>query len=145
MHPRLNLYLAGRNMPEDFKNMNKPNVIVEGEVENAHLFMRSKGLMIVPLLSGGGMRVKIIEGMALGKVIVTTTVGGEGINYTEGSNILIANDPDEFIAAINKYVLSADHLSDIGKNAKFTALEQYNNSDICKDLTALFDSVKTAL
>jgi polysaccharide biosynthesis protein PslH len=145
LYPDLKLYLAGRKMTGDIVQIKKPNVIVSGEVENAYQFMRSKGLMIVPLLAGGGMRVKIIEGMALGKVIISTAVGAEGINYINGENIIIANNPDEFINAIGRYVLSADHLSSIGKNAKLVAAKDYNNSNICKDLTALFESLRTTI
>lgn len=145
IHPDLKLYLAGRKMPVDLMKINKPNVIVEGEVENAYSFIQSKGLMIAPLLAGGGMRVKIIEGMALGKVIVTTSVGAEGINYKNGENIIIANTSSEFVSVISRYVLSVDHLSDIGKNAKLVALQQYNNSDICRELVTLFDLIRKAI
>ena len=47
--------------------------------------------MIVPLQAGGGLRIKIIEGMALGKTIISTTIGAQGIPYTDQENILIAN------------------------------------------------------
>ena len=50
--------------------------------------------MIVPLFSGSGMRIKIIEGMALGKPIVTTPIGTEGISTTSGTNILIADNEE---------------------------------------------------
>jgi polysaccharide biosynthesis protein PslH len=51
-----------------------------GEVPDAYLFINSKAVMVVPLFSGSGMRIKIIEGMALGKPIVTTPIGTEGIS-----------------------------------------------------------------
>ena len=53
------------------------NVITVGKVESAKEFYLSKKIMIVPVLSGSGMRIKIIEGMALGKVIISTTIGAE--------------------------------------------------------------------
>jgi polysaccharide biosynthesis protein PslH len=141
-YPDIKLYLAGRKMPEEIIKMSKANIIVIGEVEDAHEFMMSKGLMIVPLLSGGGMRVKIIEGMALGKVIITTTLGAEGINYKNGENILIADTPEEFVNCVISYLESSDHLNSIGKKAKLVAEQQYNNSVICKELTELFDSIR---
>ncbi|MDQ3047905.1 MAG: glycosyltransferase, partial [Bacteroidota bacterium] len=61
-HPDVYLYLAGRNMPEWLMNLNMKNVKVAGEVADAQKFINSKSVMIVPLTSGGGMRVKIIEG-----------------------------------------------------------------------------------
>ena len=56
--------------------------------------------MIVPLLSGGGMRVKIVEGMAMQKCIISTSIGAEGINFENGTNIIIANNQEEFYEAI---------------------------------------------
>ncbi|MBA3286148.1 MAG: glycosyltransferase family 4 protein, partial [Nitrosopumilus sp.] len=75
----IKLYLAGRMMPENLLNLNKKNIIVEGLIENSRTYMAQKTIMLVPLLSGGGMRVKIIEGMALGKTIISTSKGAEGI------------------------------------------------------------------
>ena len=67
-HPGLNLYIAGRNAPPWLvSKFQEKNVVYLGEVEDAHSFIRSKSVMIVPLFSGSGMRIKIIEGMALGK------------------------------------------------------------------------------
>lgn len=137
-YPQLKFYLAGRKMSDELLQLNKPNVLVEGEVENAHDFIRSKGLMIVPLLSGGGMRVKIIEGMALGKIIVTTTLGAEGIAAENNKNIIIANSAGEFINAIGRYVADPAALAAIGTHAKQLAFEQYNNAAICKKLSLFY-------
>jgi glycosyltransferase involved in cell wall biosynthesis len=139
--PSLKLYLAGRNMSLHFKNMKHDNIVVLGEVENAHDFIRSKGLMIVPLLSGGGMRVKIIEGMALGKVVVTTSIGAEGVDCENGKNILIADDPETFAASVIKYISDNNYLEQIGKNAREFAVQHYNNADISKRLTAFYSTI----
>jgi polysaccharide biosynthesis protein PslH len=140
-HPDIKLYLAGRKMGGEFQRLNKENVIVIGEVEDAHEFIASKGLMVVPLLSGGGMRVKIIEGMALGKVIVTTTVGAEGIDAEHGKNILIADTVEEFADAINTYLSDGSFLSEIGERARQFAFEHYNNADISKRLSFFYSSI----
>ncbi len=84
--PKATFHIAGRDIP-DWVNAyhGKNNVFVAGEVNNAADFMNSKEIMIVPLKSGSGMRVKIIEGFAAHKAIVSTTVGAEGINYENGT------------------------------------------------------------
>ncbi|NLA24321.1 MAG: glycosyltransferase family 4 protein, partial [Bacteroidales bacterium] len=75
-NPDIKLHIAGRNAPEWFvKKINIPEIVYHGEIDNALKFMGKYGIMIVPLLSGSGMRIKIIEGMALGKVIVSTPLG----------------------------------------------------------------------
>ncbi len=94
--PDLRLHLAGKSS-ENFKMKGElRNVTVDGQIPESKTYMRDHGPMIVPLLSGGGMRIKIIEGMALGKVIISTTIGAEGINVTDGKNILIADTPKQF-------------------------------------------------
>jgi len=98
--PNLKFYIAGRN-PHLWKFSKKiskfPNVELIGEVEDAREFMGSKGVMIVPVFSGSGIRVKIIEAMAMGKIVVTTSVGIEGIDYGCVNSVLIADTVDEFI------------------------------------------------
>jgi glycosyltransferase involved in cell wall biosynthesis len=133
-HPNAKLYLAGKNMPAWLSQLKTKNVIVKGEVENAADFMNSKSIMIVPLLSGGGMRVKIIEGMMLGKTIVSTAIGAEGINYTNQKDIVIANTPKAFAEAIINCIINTKFCNDIGSNAKKLILSEYNNIDICKKL-----------
>ena len=65
--PQLTFTIAGRHIPSKLKTLQLPNVIILGEVADAQEFMHSNDIMIVPILSGSGVRVKIIEGMALGK------------------------------------------------------------------------------
>lgn len=96
MYPELKFHIAGRNTPESLKNINIKNVIVHGEVSDAVEFVSKYSMMIVPLFSGSGMRVKILEGMALGRVVITTTLGKEGISAEDGTHILEANNAAEF-------------------------------------------------
>ena len=134
----IKLYLAGRNMPEWLKELRMENVVVEGEVPDAHKFINSKSIMIVPLASGGGMRVKIIEGMALGKTIISTAVGAEGIDYSDGENIIIANTAKEFVDAINKCIIDQSFADGIAKNGEKLARTKYDNQVICNNLTAFY-------
>lgn len=121
--PSVTFTLAGRNMGREFLSLQLPNVQVVGEVADAHDFMRSKDIMVVPLLSGSGVRIKIIEGMALGKTIITTTIGAEGLAVEHGKNILIADTPEMFVEILQKCVNNPDICKLIGENARnFVAL-----------------------
>ena len=94
-------YVAGRNAPARLKKyLSKQPVNFLGEVDDAGQFMRSGGVMVVPVLSGGGIRVRIIEAMAMGIPVVSTSLGAEGIDVTDGSDIMIADDPEIFAEAI---------------------------------------------
>jgi glycosyltransferase involved in cell wall biosynthesis len=116
--PEVRLVLAGREMPRWMLNTVMTGVEIRGEVPDATQFMRENEIMIVPLLSGSGIRIKIIEAMALGKTVITTSVGAEGINYQHRKNILIADTPDDFLEAIVSCYTDPDLVKQIGENAK---------------------------
>lgn len=127
-NPDLKFYLAGRNAPEWLERRFKlGGVVYLGEISDAYDFINSKAIMVVPLFSGSGMRIKIIEGMALGKPIVTTDIGTEGIPTTDGQNIMIANDADQFVASINRLINNRDLFNEIGKNAIGFIQEKFDN------------------
>jgi polysaccharide biosynthesis protein PslH len=136
--PQVKLYLAGREMPKNITNWKLPNVIVLGEIESAVKFMQSKSVMIVPLLSAGGIRVKIIEGLALGKTIISTKIGAEGIDYKNGENILIANNAEEFTASISKLFVDEEYFKTIGRNARKLAEEKFDNKVLTKQLVDFY-------
>lgn len=116
--PDLKFYLAGRNAPHWLiRKMDLPGVVFEGEVPDAYEFMNSRSIMVVPLFSGSGMRIKIIEGMALGKPIITTSVGTEGISTTAGENIMIAETAGEFVDAVSGLISDRVLFDRIGRNA----------------------------
>ena len=127
--PLLKCYLAGHDMPQEFFDNHPDNVIVVGEVADAQQFICSKNIMIVPLLSGSGVRVKIIEGMMMSKAIVTTTIGAEGIDVKNGYDIIIADTPIEMADSIVSLVHNDKLAHEIGGNAKNT-VAQYDIRDI---------------
>jgi len=143
--PGLKLYLAGRNMPEWLKKANIPEVIIEGEVKNAFEYMQSKTVMIVPLLAGSGIRVKIIEGMACGNTIISTSTGAEGISYTDGKNILIADTPSAFIQQIKKCLENPSMCLEIEQQAMKLVDEEYNNESITSRLTGFYEKLKKSV
>ena len=134
----LKFYIAGRNAPEKIRKINKKNVVFLGEVDDAYQFMNSKAIMVVPLLSGSGMRIKIIEGIALGKTIVSTTLGAEGINYDHDQNIIIADTPESISKEIQDLLNNFDKFDKIGKQAREFVLNAYDNTNITSDLLEFY-------
>ena len=132
--PNAKFYLAGRNFPEDIKNLKVKGLEVVGEVDNAREFILSKSVSIVPLFAGSGMRVKIIEAMALGRAIVSTSIGAESLLYTKGTNILIADDAVSFAGAIIDVLQNKTLRVALGKEAQQLVSEKYDNNQICNDL-----------
>jgi glycosyltransferase involved in cell wall biosynthesis len=136
--PQLKLYLAGRGFPKRLVDARHPNVVCEGEISDSNEYMRTKQVMVVPLLSGSGMRVKIIQGMALGKTIISTSIGAEGIQYTNGKNILIANTPEEFAAAVARCMNDEVFTISVGKAARQLITGQYSNEAIGKSVSGFY-------
>ncbi|OYU94539.1 MAG: glycosyl transferase family 4 [Bacteroidetes bacterium B1(2017)] len=129
--PDLHFYLAGRNIPVSFFDFNNQNNIrVLGEIDDAIGFMNEKAIMIVPLFSGSGIRVKILEGMALGKCIISTDLGAQGIDAIDGEHILKANSAEEFKAKIAFLINNPQEIIRIGENAAKLACEKYDNHKI---------------
>lgn len=127
-YPDLQFYVAGRNAPPWFqKLLNLPNVVFKGEVADAYEFINSKSIMVVPLFSGSGMRIKIIEGMALGKPIVTTPVGTEGISTTSGENIIVVTNVEGFVQSISDLIENREYFDKISKNAIEYIHENFDN------------------
>jgi glycosyltransferase involved in cell wall biosynthesis len=140
-HPDLKFYLAGRNASQEIKNLKAPNLIFKGEVESALEFMQEHKLMIVPLFSGSGMRIKIIEGMALGKTIISTELGLEGNSAQKDKEVLIANTKEEFIEKIEHLFRHPELIDTIGRAAQKFARKHFNQSSIAQDLETFYQQV----
>lgn len=139
--PNSHFYIAGRDMPEDFFDRKIPNVHMVGEVEDAKKFITSNSIMIIPLLSGGGIRVKIIEGMALGKAIVSTSIGAEGIHYRDRDNIWIADKTEDFIDALSYFKEDLSRIDKMGVSARKLVEEDYDENVISAKLIKFYEKL----
>lgn len=139
--PNAFFHIAGRNTPEELLQKKYPNVVVHGEVDDALEFINNHDAMLVPLFSGSGMRVKILEGMALEKVIISTSLGLEGIPAKDGKEVLIANQKDEFIHKIRNIATQKNTQKVMGKNARAFIMQHFDNIQIGKELLEAYKSL----
>ena len=144
LNSELRFYIAGKHMQQQFFDYDSDNVVVEGEILDAVEFINSKAIMIVPLLSGSGMRVKIIEGMAMHKCIIATTMAAEGITCEHGKDILIADTPDEFYRSILQCLTNPGKLAEIGDNARKMVEKNYNISTISERMLQIYQQLINA-
>jgi len=142
-HPSLTFTLAGRSIPDSISQRKDPNLIIAGEVPSANEFMLDHDLMVVPLLSGSGIRVKIVEAMALGKVVITTSVGAEGLAVENGKHLFIANTPEEFLAVIDKCIATPDMCTIIGENARDLISVKHDSGIITQKMLDFYQKVLT--
>ncbi|MGC9330499.1 MAG: glycosyltransferase family 4 protein [Bacteroidales bacterium] len=140
--PGIKFYIAGRNAPEKIREIcNKPGIEYLGEVTDAYKFILSKSIMVVPLLSGSGMRVKIIESLALKKAIVSTSVGVEGINLFNNKHIRIEDDPKAFARACVELCKDKNKRISLGEAGSQMVREHYDNLKICKSLKSFYQDI----
>ncbi len=133
-HPQLTFHIAGRRAPEWLKNKATENVYFHGEVESAVDFLKAHPLLIVPLFSGSGIRVKILEGMALGSVVVTTSLGMEGINAMDGEQILVADTAEAFGQQLDFCFENQTQLEKIGHHARQLIQDHFDMRKIGREL-----------
>ena len=138
--PHAELHLAGKNMPDWLFKKKYINVFNHKEVQESSKFISEHDVMLVPLLSAGGIRVKIIEGMAHGKAIISTKIGAEGIDYKNEENILIADSPKDFYNEVLKITTGKTDYKKIGENAREHIIKTYDQSKISKKLVGFFES-----
>jgi glycosyltransferase involved in cell wall biosynthesis len=140
--PNFVYHLAGRNMPEWLTTLNNPHIEVVGEVPDAKEFVAKHDVAIVPLLSGSGIRIKIIESMAMGKTVITTRVGAEGILYDEDGNIIIAENKAKMVEAIRAIDENPQIAVKIGQAARKLVEETYDNLKIIARLLMFYEQIR---
>ena len=101
--------VVGHTPPTEIRQLAElPGVEVTGSVPDVRPYYERATVFIVPLRLGGGTRLKIVEAMAMGLPIVSTTIGVDGLDIRPGENILIADDPASFIEAVLKLLKDTD-------------------------------------
>jgi len=120
--------IAGRNMPSDLMRGRKMEGIeIIGEVEDSREFMLGNDVLIVPILSGSGIRIKIIEAMWLGRLVFTTRIGVEGIEAKSGIHLMIADTVEEFLSAMEYCLKNPSRVKEMRYNARQLMRTTHNN------------------
>jgi glycosyltransferase involved in cell wall biosynthesis len=125
-YPELKVLIVGQAPPEAVRQWADEQVTVTGFVDDVQPYIRRAGLVIAPLRIGGGTRLKIVEAMAMGKAIVATTIGAEGIDVTHGENILLANSGEAFAAQVGHLLDDPLLATRLGTGARLLAETRYD-------------------
>jgi polysaccharide biosynthesis protein PslH len=119
--------IAGRNASvKTMRSLKRENLFFYGEVPSSAEFIREKSIMVIPLFSGSGIRIRIIEGMSIGKSIVTTSCGAEGIVFEDKKNIFIADTKENFADCIIELLKNDDLIKQTCENAIENVRKNYN-------------------
>ena len=118
-----------------------PRVELTGFVPDLRPHLAEAAAVVVPLRLGGGTRLKIVEAMAMGKAIVSTTLGAEGIEAVPGRDLLIADEPIAFAGAVNCLLAKPGLAARIGASARHLAVNQYGWDRAARDLERFYRQV----
>ncbi|MDW3649646.1 MAG: glycosyltransferase family 4 protein [Bacteroidia bacterium] len=133
-YPEVKFYIAGRRMAPDFLKKPMENVVLMGEVDESEPFIKSHAVMVVPLLSGSGLRIKIVEAMAYGKAVVATRIASEGLGAFHGNQILIADDPRDFADCVSVLLEKRSFFDTIATHAKKFVESRFDNNKLTRRL-----------
>jgi glycosyltransferase involved in cell wall biosynthesis len=133
-HPETRCKIIGGRPPPSLLALAGPRVELTGFVPDLRPHLAAATAVVVPLRRGGGTRLKIVEAMAMGKAIVSTTLGAEGIEAVRNRDIFIEDDPPAFADAVNRLLAEPDLAARIGWSARQMAVERYSWSGAARAL-----------
>jgi glycosyltransferase involved in cell wall biosynthesis len=135
--PQARLLIAG-DKPERIRQFDAGPAAVSflGFVEDLHALYAQATVVCCPLLTGAGTRIKIIEAAAYGKAVVSTTLGAEGLQFRDGSEILLRNDPAGFAQACVELLQDRATRGALGAQARARARHAYDRTAVVASIRA---------
>jgi len=133
------ILLVGRKPSPEILGLASEAVEVWGDVPEVEPFYRRASIAVVPLRAGSGSRLKILEAMALGRPVVSTTKGAEGLEIEAGKDFLAADDPAAFAESIKMLFNEPGLYQNISSHARKTVEEKYDWSEAARKMSAIYD------
>ncbi len=136
----IQFHFAGKNMPQRFKKMELKNVFFHGEVENASDFIRNKDILFVPLRSGGGMKIKIMEALANSKPVLAYFSALNGFDKKQPFLFPFLGS-DELLDSMEKFREIYFTIPELGRTASDFAFQNFNNLILAKQTLKFYKSI----
>jgi polysaccharide biosynthesis protein PslH len=140
-HPDARFKIIGGRPSPSLQALAGPGVELTGFVPDLRPHLAAAAAVVVPLRLGGGTRLKIVEAMAMGKAIVSTTLGAEGIEAVPGRDILVEDQPAAFADAVLRLLGEPGLASRIGESARQLAVERYSWSEAAGTLEGFYRKI----
>jgi polysaccharide biosynthesis protein PslH len=137
------LWIVGRDPRLEVLDLSSSNVHVTGQVDYVIPYYRQSPVCIVPLRAGGGTRLKILEAMALGRPVVSTTIGCEGLDVVDGEHILIADTPRKFAEKTVRLFHDPQLYRSIAANGRKLVEARYDWDKIAEQLMEVYAALVT--
>lgn len=140
-HPDAHFKIIGGKPPPALQALAGARITLTGFVEDLRPHLAGAAAIVVPLRLGGGTRLKIVEAMAMGKAIVSTSLGAEGIDAEPGRDIIIEDQPSAFADAVNRLLAEPGFAQRIGVAARTLAVERYSWAGAAKTLENFYERI----
>jgi glycosyltransferase involved in cell wall biosynthesis len=141
-HPQARCKIIGGRAPPSLLALAGPRVELTGFVSDLRPHLAAAAVVVVPLRLGGGTRLKIVEAMAMGKAIVSTTLGAEGIEAVPGRDILVEDEPEAFADAVHRLLAEPGLAARIGQSARQLAVERFGWSGAARALEGFYRRIR---
>lgn len=140
--PEVKFYVVGNNPSKGILRLRSSDIIITGFVEDIRPYIAKASVVIVPIISDdGGFKIKVLEAMAMGKPIVSTSLGAKGIDVSDGENIIIAGNPKEFADRVIELLNNEQQRKRIGANARRLIEEKYSWEKMTDMLNDAFQEI----
>ena len=142
--PNLLFTIVGRNPTEEIRSLAGPNVTVTGDVPDVRPYLSRASLMIVPLLIGGGTRLKIVEAMGMRCPVVSSTIGAEGLGLTHDRELLLADDTESFAQAVLALIDDPKRAAELADKANLYVKENLTWRHLAGNLVEIWRKVRAS-
>lgn len=140
--PDVKFTIVGGNPSKQVQQLaNEEGIEVTGRVPEIKPYFAEATIFIVPLRIGSGTRLKILEALAMGKAVVSTTVGAEGLSFQNREEIIIADEPAVFAEEVIRLLTIPALRKDIGQNGRKRVEQDYDWRNIGEKLVRIYESV----
>lgn len=143
--PDTRLWIVGPGARKPVVSRQRSNIEITGFVDDVNLYLDQASVVVVPLRIGGGTRLKIVEAMAKGKAVVSTSIGAEGLDIVDGTHAIIADTPEEFAAAVADLLAHPERAREIGVAARKLAEERYSWTAVVLQLEQFYAQLASEL
>jgi polysaccharide biosynthesis protein PslH len=140
--PQLRFVVVGRRPPAEVQALaTRPGIEVTGVVDDVRPYLADALALVVPLRSGGGTRLKILQAMSMACPVVSTTLGAEGLAVADSENILLADTPRHFIDSVVKLANSPELAARLAQAGRRLTVAEYDWQQCLRGLDDLYQSV----
>ena len=136
--PQVTFYVVGADAPDEILALAGPNVVVTGTVQDVRPYLERAAVVVVPLRMGGGTRLKVLDGLAMGKSMVTTALGCEGIDVRDGEHLLVANAAGDFARQVLRLMDDPELGARLGRNGRALVERQYGWASVTDRLESFY-------